>query len=90
MYLLVKFGGHRSYRNRGSNHYINFYLNILEKAELTPSVLHIVRFLKSGIPIYNPKRNWLADKREGEEEHRQLQKGSTSNVIIRKTLQNIF
>ena len=28
-------------------------MNILEKAELTASICHIDRFLKSGMPIYN-------------------------------------
>ena len=28
-------------------------MGTLEKAELTASIRHIVRFLKSGIPIYN-------------------------------------
>ena len=28
-------------------------MDILEKAELTASILYIARFLKSGIPIYN-------------------------------------
>ena len=28
-------------------------MDTLEKAELTASICHIARFLKSGIPIYN-------------------------------------
>ena len=53
MYLFAKFRGHRSYRNGDINYYINSYMGILEKAELTPLICHIARFLKSGIPIYN-------------------------------------
>ena len=53
MYLLAKFGGHRSYRDENINSFINCYLDILEKAELTDLIRHISRFLKSGIPIYN-------------------------------------
>ena len=48
MYLLAKFGGHRSYRNGD----ISSYIDTLEKAELTASIRHITRFLKSRIPIY--------------------------------------
>ena len=55
MYLLTKFAGHRSYGNGAINSYINFYMDILEKAELTASIHHIARFLKSVIPIYNSK-----------------------------------
>ena len=53
-------------------------MNNLEKTELTTSIYYIVRFLKSGILIYNSKF-WipLAEKQEEEEEeekeHRQLQ-----------------
>ena len=47
------FGDHRSYRTGDINSYIKFYLNNLEKAEITASTRHIARFLKSGIPIYN-------------------------------------
>ena len=56
MYLLVKFGGHRFYRNGDIKCYINSYMDTLDKAELTTtSIHHIVKFLKSGIPIYHPK-----------------------------------
>ena len=55
MYLLTKFAGHRPYGNRDINSYINFYMDILEKAELTASIRHIARFLKSVILIYNSK-----------------------------------
>ena len=53
MYLLAKFGGHRSYRHGDINYDISSYLDTLEKDELTVSIRHIVTFLKSGIPIYN-------------------------------------
>ena len=53
MYLLAKFGSHRSYRNGDVNYYISSYKDTLEKAELTTSLCHIARFLKSGIPIYS-------------------------------------
>ena len=49
MYPLAKFGGHRFYRNKD----INSYMDILEKAELTASICHIAKSLKSGIPICN-------------------------------------
>ena len=51
MYLLAKFGGHKSYRNGYVNLYINYYMDTLEKAELTASICHIARFLKLGILI---------------------------------------
>ena len=44
MYLLVKFGGHRSYRNGEVNNYINSDMIILEKAELNASIRHIENF----------------------------------------------
>ena len=53
MYLLAKFGDYRSYRNGDINSYINFYMGTLKKAELTASIRHVARFLKSGIPSYN-------------------------------------
>ena len=53
MHLLAKFGGHRSYRNGDINSYVNSYMDVFEKAELTALTRHIARFLKSGIPIYN-------------------------------------
>ena len=53
MYLLPKFGGHRSYRNGDVDSYIYSYMDTLEKAKFTASIRHIARFLKSGIPIYN-------------------------------------
>ena len=45
MYLLAKFGGQRSNRNRDINSYTNSHI----------SIRHIARFLKSGIPICNSK-----------------------------------
>ena len=53
MYLLTKFGDHKSYRNGDINSYINSYMDTLEKVELTASIRHIAIFLKSEIPIYN-------------------------------------
>ena len=55
MYLLVKFGDHRSDRNGDINSYMKSYMDNLdlEKAELIASIRHIARFPKSGIPIYN-------------------------------------
>ena len=49
MYLLARFGDHRSYRNGD----INSYMDTLEIAALTVLICHIGRFLKSGIPVYN-------------------------------------
>ena len=48
-------GNHRSYGNGDINSYINSYLNTLGEVELTTLIRHIERFLKSGLPIYNPK-----------------------------------
>ena len=61
---LVSFdGGHRSYGNADINSYINSYLNASGKVELTTLIRHIERFLKSGLPISNPKsRTRLAKK----------------------------
>ena len=53
MYLLAKFGSHRSFGNGDINSYINSYMNNLGEAELIASVSNIQRFLKSAIPIYN-------------------------------------
>ena len=50
MYLLAKFGVHRSYGNGDSSSYINSYMNeYLEKTKLSASIRHIARFSKSGI-----------------------------------------
>ena len=61
---LVSFdGGHRSYGNADINSYINSYLNASGKVDLTTLIRHIERFLKSGLPISNPKsRTRLAKK----------------------------
>ena len=49
-----KFGGHRSYGNRGINSGINCYMNTtIEIDKLTSSIRHTERFSKSEIPIYN-------------------------------------
>ena len=56
MYLHAKFGGHRCYRNGDIgdiDSYIKSYMDTLEIAELSASIRHIARFLKSGIPICN-------------------------------------
>ena len=53
MYLLAKFGDHRSYKIGDINSYINSYKNTLQKAELTASIRHIAVFLKPGKLIYN-------------------------------------
>ena len=53
MYLLAKFGDHRSYRSRDISSYTNSYIDTLEKAELATSIRHIAIFLKSGILIFN-------------------------------------
>ena len=65
MYLLAKFGGHKSYRNGYVNLYINYYMDTLEKAELTASICHIARFLKLGILIYNSEGyGWLKNEKK--------------------------
>ena len=38
MHLLVNFDGHRSYKNKAINSYINFYMNTSGKPELDPSI----------------------------------------------------
>ena len=55
MYLLAKFGGQKSYRNRGINSYINSFMDTLENAELTASIRHNAKFFKSEIPIFCSK-----------------------------------
>ena len=37
------------------------------KTKLTASICHIARFLKSGIPSYNPEENWEEEEEEEEE-----------------------
>ena len=39
MYLLVKFGDHRSYKNWNINSYINSYIDTLKKGELITSAI---------------------------------------------------
>ena len=77
MYLTARFDDRRSYRNGDISSYISSYINsyvdTLEKAELIASVWHIVRFLKSGILIYNSEVPDMTGRRRREEEHRQLQ-----------------
>ena len=51
MYLLAKFVDHAPYKNGDINSYIKSYTDILENAELTTSIRHSAKFLKSGIPI---------------------------------------
>ena len=72
MYLLAKFGDHKPYRNGDVNSF-NFYMDTLEKAELTASIRCIGRFIKSGRPIYNSEVPDTAGKKQKEEEHRQVQ-----------------
>ena len=72
MYLPAKFGGHKSYGSGDIDYYISYYMDTLEKVELTASINHIAKFLKLEIPIWNsevPAEN----REEGEEEERQLQ-----------------
>ena len=55
MYLLAKFGNHRSSRNGKINSYITSYIDTLEKPQPIISIRHIARLWKSGIPICNCK-----------------------------------
>ena len=72
MYLFAKSGGIGSCKNEDINSYNNSFVDTFEKAELTASIRHAVRFLKLGIPFTIPKsRIRLVEKRE--EQHRQLQ-----------------
>ena len=76
MYLLVKFGSHRSYGNGDMNSFISSYMNTLEKAELTTSDRHYERFPNQDYQFTIPKsQTRLVEKREEEEEERrQLQR----------------
>ena len=76
MYLLVKFGSHRSYGNGDMNSFISSYMNTLEKAELTTSDCHYERFPNQDYQFTIPKsQTRLVEKREEEEEERrQLQR----------------
>ena len=53
MYLLAKFGDYRSFSKGDINSYTSSYIDTLEEAELTSSIIQIARFLKSEIPIFN-------------------------------------
>ena len=67
MYPLSKFSGHRNGGNRDGNSYVNScvnsYVNSLVKAEITASVYHIERFLKSEMPIDNSEVLDTADRK---------------------------
>ena len=73
MYLLAKFDGHRFYGNGDINSYINSYMITSERIELTFSIRHIEKFLKSGVPIYNFEIPDTAGRKTTREEHKQLQ-----------------
>ena len=71
MYLLTNSG---DYRNGDTDSYIKSHMDTLEQAGLTFSIRDIVRFLKSGIPIYNSEVPDMADRKKGKEEkQKQLQ-----------------
>ena len=53
VYLLAKFGGHRSYGNVDISSYIISYINTSKKVDLAALVHHIERFSKSVILIFN-------------------------------------
>ena len=54
--------GHGSYRNGDINSYINSYMDTLEIAELTASIRHIARFLKSAILTYDSELPGVAGR----------------------------
>ena len=60
--MLAKFCDRSSYISGDISFYINSYINTLEKAELTASIHHTARFLKSGTPIYNSEVPDTADR----------------------------
>ena len=66
--------------------YVNSYINILEKAKLTGSIRHIVRFTKSAMPIYYseaPKKSWRRRERKRKNNYSvTLCKKSNNFVII--------
>ena len=70
MYLLAKFGGHRSYRNGDINSYINSYMDTLEKNDLTVSIRHILQDFQNQEFQFTISKSQirLARKREGKEE----------------------
>ena len=70
MYLLAKFGDHRSHRNGDINSYIKSYMDNLETAKLTASIRHIGTFLKPGILIYNSD---ISDTADGKTTRRRTQ-----------------
>ena len=61
--MLAKFDDHRSDRDGDINSYIKSYTDPLKKAELASSIHHIVRFVKTGIPIYNSEVPDTADRK---------------------------
>ena len=63
MYLLVKGGGHRSFRNEDTNFYINYYMDTSEKYEVIALAQDIERFSKSGILIYNSEVPEMAGRK---------------------------
>ena len=67
MYLPANVGGQRSHGNEDINSYTS------KKAELTASICHIERFLKSTIPIYNSEVSDTAQKKREKEDDRHLQ-----------------
>ena len=86
MYLLAKSGGHRCYRNGDINSYINSYMDILGKAELTASIRHIARFLKSGIPIYNSE----VPGRQKSEKEKEKNTGNCKALCISRKRNKLF
>ena len=46
-------------------------MDTLEKAELTTSIHHNARILKSGIPIYNSEVQIQLEEKQQEDEHKQ-------------------
>ena len=80
MYLLAKFGGHKSYQNGDINSYISSYMNTSEKAKLTASVHHIARYLKPRILIVLG----MAGRKTTQEEHRQLQSVCFTKELLYK------
>ena len=83
MYLLVKFGDHRSYRNRDINSYTNSYMDTLEKPELAALIRHIAIFLKSGMPIYNYEVPNTADRRRKRKRRRRRRRRRTQAITKR-------
>ena len=53
MYLLFKFGDHKSDRLGDINYYIKSFMITSEKAELTTSIHHIARFSKQEHQLLN-------------------------------------